>query len=213
MTFSIVARDPSTAALGVATATGGPAVGSLVPHVRARIGAIATQSWTNPYLAYDGLDLLAGADASSVLDRVLAADSDRDRRQLIIADAAGRSAAWTGPDCTGYAHAIALPGVAVAGNMLSGPAVLPAMLEAFRGAGAFADRLAAALRAGQAAGGDARGIRSAALKICTTEAYPVVDLRVDWSDDPLSELMTVLKATRETDYARFFADLPRRFAD
>ena len=211
MTFSIVARDPSTAALGVATATGGPAVGSLVPHVRARIGAIATQSWTNPYLAYDGLDLLAGADASSVLDRVLAADAGRDRRQLIIADASGLSAAWTGPDCTGHAQAIALPDVAVAGNMLSGPAVLPAMLEAFRGAGGFADRLAAALRAGHDAGGDARGIRSAALKICGTEDYPLVDLRVDWSDAPLDELMIALKATRETDYARFFADLPRRF--
>lgn len=210
MTFSIVVRDPLTGALGVATATGGPAVGSLVPHARAGIGAIATQSWTNPYLAYDGLDLLKGGDAASALDRVIAADADRDLRQLIIVDASGRTAAWTGPACTDYAHAIALPDIAVAGNMLSSPAVLPAMLQGFGAAGAFADRLAAALSAGHEAGGDARGIRSAALKIYETEAYPVVDLRVDWSDEPLSELMMVLEATRHTSYARFFADLPRR---
>jgi uncharacterized Ntn-hydrolase superfamily protein len=213
MTFSIVARDPETGAFGVATATGGPVVGSLVPHAAAGVGAIATQCYTNAFYAFDGLALLADPElaASAVLPRLLARDAGRDRRQCIMVDREGRTATWTGLACRPHADALAEPGVAVAGNMLSTDAVLGAMLDAFRQApGELGDRLLAALLAGEGAGGDERGIRSAALKVYTTEPYPALDLRADWSTRPLEELTAILEAVRAPDYAEFFAGIPRR---
>jgi uncharacterized Ntn-hydrolase superfamily protein len=213
MTFSIVARDPKTNAFGVATATGGPVVGSLVPHARACTGAIATQGDTNGLYAFDGLDRLAApeSDAETVLQQLLADDAGRDRRQCIIVDGEGRTAAWTGPSCTPHAGAITVPNVAAAGNMLTGPDVLEAMMAAFeQSAGAMEDRLLAALTAGQERGGDWRRIRSAALKVYSTEPFPDVDLRSDWSTAPIDDLATVLAATRDPSYADFFAGIPRR---
>mgnify|MGYP000906405787 CR=1 FL=1 len=90
MTFSIVARDNETGALGVATATGGPVVGSLVPHAAAGVGAIATQGYTNPLYGYDGLDLLGeGGDARAVVESLITRDAGRDKRQIIVIDAQG----------------------------------------------------------------------------------------------------------------------------
>jgi uncharacterized Ntn-hydrolase superfamily protein len=213
MTFSIVARDPDTGAFGVATATGGPVVGSLVPHAAAGIGAIATQCYTNPFYAFEGLALLANPEAvaPAVLQQLLAGDPGRDRRQCIMVDRAGSTAAWSGPACSPHAGALTEAGIAVAGNMLSTDAVLPAMLEAFRQApGELGDRLLAALAAGEAAGGDERGTRSAALKVYTTEPYPALDLRADWSPRPLDELAAILEAVRAPDYAGFFNSIPTR---
>jgi uncharacterized Ntn-hydrolase superfamily protein len=213
MTFSIVARDPHTGALGVATATGGPVVGSLVPHARAGVGAIATQASTNGLYAYDGLDALArpGADAQGVLDALLAADEGRDRRQCLIVDAVGRAAVWTGPGCSGHAGARIGQGVAVGGNLLSGQAVLDAMLAAYaQCTGALEDRLLAALVSGESAGCDRRGTRSAALKVYTANPFPAVDLRADWSPAPVADLGVILAATRDPSYADFFATVPTR---
>lgn len=213
MTFSIVARDPVTGAFGVATATGGPAVGSLVPHARAGVGAIATQSLTNPYLGYDGLDLLAEPDATAelVLSRLLEADSGRDLRQCLVIDREGRTAAWTGPDCTPGAKTLTARDVAVGGNMLASTAVIDAMAAAYAGAeGELEDRLLAALAAAHAAGGDYRDAKSAALKTYTTELYPAIDLRTDWSTTPIADLGRILEAIRAPDYADFFKRVPRR---
>lgn len=215
MTFSIVARDPKTGALGVAAATSGPAVGALVPHARAGVGAIATQAMTNPYLALEGLEALANDPAEAVLHRVLARDSGRDQRQIIIVDNAGRTAGWTGPDCGAFAAHLLAPDVAVAGNLIAGRAVLEAMLERFATAQAsqaptLGDRLLLALEAGQAAGGDARGTTSSALKVYTSEAYAEIDLRVDLAVDPIGALATLLEATRGPDYDTFFRQVPRR---
>jgi uncharacterized Ntn-hydrolase superfamily protein len=213
MTFSIVARDPETGAFGVACATGGPVVGSLVPHAAAGIGAIATQGNTNAFYAFEGLALLADPEiaAPAVLSQLVAGDTGRDRRQCIMVDREGRTAAWTGPACGRHAGALTEPGVAVAGNMLSTDAVPAAMLEAYRQAqGDLGDRLLAALLAGEAAGGDERGIRAAALKVYTTEPYPALDLRADWSKRPLDELAAILEAVRAPDYAGFFNAIPTR---
>lgn len=215
MTFSIVARDPRSGSFGVACATGGPVVGSLVPHAAAGIGAVATQGNTNALYAFDGLELLsdAGTSAESALRQVLAHDTGRDRRQCIIIDRQGRAAAWTGPACGPYAAALVEEGVAVAGNMLVAEAVLAEMLAAYRRtSGDLGDRLLAALWAGESAGGDERGIRSAALKVYSTQPYPDLDVRADWSTRPLDDLTAVIAAVRAPGYADFFASIPTRAA-
>ena len=213
MTFSIVARDPRSGAVGVATATGGPVVGSLVPHARAGVGAIATQSSTNPHYAFDGLDMLEdpGRTAREVLDRLVAADEGRHTRQCIIVDRHGGTAAWTGNACGEVAVSVARDNLALAGNLLADAAVLDSMAAAFDAAsGELADRLLAALRAGNSRGGDRRGARSAALKVYTSHPYPVVDIRADWSETPINDLAQILAAVRDPQYADFFDDLPAR---
>jgi uncharacterized Ntn-hydrolase superfamily protein len=193
-TFSITARCPRTGMLGIAVATRVPAVGAAVPHARAGVGAIATQAWTNPYLGMDGLDLLgAGASPEEVRAALVAWDPDIERRQFAIVDAAGRATAFTGGETHAFAGHRVGEGVAVAGNLLAGPAVLEAMEAAFLATpdADLADRLLAALVAGEAAGGDRRGRQSAAVRVVDREAYAFVDLRVDEHEDPIPELRRV----------------------
>lgn len=212
MTYSIVAKDPATGAFGVGTATGGPAVGSLVPHARAGVGAVATQGYTtNPHYGFRGLELLAtDVDAETVLDQLTRADEGRTRRQCVLIDAKGRTAAWTGSEITEVRGSILRPGVAVAGNMLVGEEVLGEMLRTYEESAdkPFAHRMLAALEAAEAAGGDKRGTRSGALRVYETERYPAIDVRADWSLEPIADLGEILTATLETDYAEFFARLP-----
>lgn len=193
-TFSIVARCHRTSQLGGAVSTAVPAVGSICPFVQAGVGAITSQSWVNPYLAIDGLELLAaGAAAQDALDRVLAGDDGRGLRQVGVVDAAGRAAAWTGADCTPWCGHRTGPGYAIQGNMLTGGAVVADMEAAFLATAEqdLAERLMQALEAGQAAGGDKRGKQSAALKVFEHEAYPWLDVRVDEHTAPVLGLRRV----------------------
>ncbi len=194
MTFSIAARCPDTGMLGVAIATAVPAVGSVCPFVASGVGAVVTQSWTNPYLGLDGLDLLeAGLAAEQTLAELIAADSGRDLRQLGIVDARGGSAAYSGTKCADhYGHRTG-PGYSVQGNMLTDEQVLDAMADSFVGAADvdFPQRLIAALQAGERAGGDRRGRQSAAIKVYARERYPYMDLRVDDHFDPVEELLRI----------------------
>lgn len=211
MTFSIVARDERSGELAAATATGGPAVGALVIHGRSGIGAIATQALTNPLYGSRGLELLAaGLTATQALHRLLQEDDARERRQLLIIDRTGSSAHWSGSLCGQWFASVAGTQVAVAGNMLAGDRVPTAMLDAFEKNESLplADRLLTALNAAQQAGGDRRGIRSAALKVWHQRRYADIDLRVDWSDAPLEQLAEVLKQVRAPAYAEFFRSLP-----
>ncbi len=210
MTFSIVARDPDTAALGVATATAGPFVGSLVPHGIAGVGVVATQAMTNPYLALDLLRDLPGTGIEAALQAALDRDPESDRRQLIAIAAGGQPVGWTGSRCLDFASHLLGDGVAVAGNILAGEAVLEAMLAAYSHPGAFATRLLSALKAGEAAGGDNRGTGSAALRVYGSEAYPLIDLRVDFSTTTLADLEALLEHATHGGYADFFATVPRR---
>ncbi|SDG71734.1 DUF1028 domain-containing protein [Pelagibacterium luteolum] len=212
MTFSILALDRTTGAFGVATATGGPAVGSLVPHARARLGAIATQGFTNPLYAHDGLAALeAGQGAEAVVYALTTADPGRNKRQLIVMDRTGQTAGWSGPELTGAVGLHLEPDLAIAGNLLADESVVPAMAEAFaRATGSLELRLLAALTAADIAGGDARGIQSAAIKIVTDQPYPLIDARIDFSLIPLDDLSTLLEKLRTGPYADFVADLPRR---
>lgn len=214
MTFSIVARDPQTGALGIATATAGPMVGALVPHGRSGLGAAATQAMTNPYLAIDTLALLESQGAEVALQTALARDSGASQRQIIVVDAHGMAAGWTGADCFPYAGHLTAAGVAVAGNMLAGPAVLDDMLAGYQGdhPSGFAARLLRGLQAGAAAGGDSRGLGSAALRVYTTQAYPDLDLRIDASAEPMAALEQLFALAISGPYAEFFAQAPRRGA-
>jgi len=204
MTFSIIARCSKTSTLGVAVATAVPAVGSVVPHVEASVGAVATQAQTNVLYGIEGLKLLkAGLPPQASLDTMLQKDVDREKRQVIIIDLQGRTAAFTGRENVEWKGHIVGKNYAVAGNMLVGNRVLKAMVESFETTkGNLAERLLKALEAGQEAGGDKRGRMSAALLVAgeqwISETRPVLDLRVDAHHDPVAELRRVYKVS--TDY-------------
>lgn len=196
MTFSIVARDPVNGDLGVAVASKFLAVGSVVPWARAGVGAIATQARANVTYGPDGLVALQlGANAEAALARLIDADDGRPERQLGIVDARGGAASHTGSGCLHWAGGRVADGVAVQGNILTGPDVVDAMITAFdASSGPLPDRLLTSLLAGDRAGGDARGRQSAALLVVragggyggTTDRW--IDLRVDDHDDPVPEL-------------------------
>lgn len=212
MTFSIVARDPDSGALGVATSTGGPCVGVFVPHARSGLGAIATQGDTNPHYGHDGLSLLAeGLSAEDVLAKLTEADAGRASRQVVVIGTDGPPAAFTGTQAYPFAGTVLNDDFAIAGNMLADRAVIDGMALAYETTiGPFEDRLLAALFAGEAAGGDIRGLQSAALLIYSGGDFAAFDCRVDLSPAPLVELSRVVAATRTGSYADFASSRPRR---
>jgi uncharacterized Ntn-hydrolase superfamily protein len=198
-TFSIAARCARTGRLGVAVSTAVPGVGAICPFVRPGVGAIATQSWVNPYLGIDGLALLAeGQGAEAALKTLIDADPGRAVRQLGIVDNQGGSAAWTGGECVPWCGHRTGPDYAVQGNMLVGESTVTAMAEAFTGTAALdlPERLLVALEAGQRAGGDKRGRQSASLRVFDREEYPYLDLRVDEHRHPVAELRRVFEVAR-----------------
>ncbi|HXT03180.1 MAG TPA: DUF1028 domain-containing protein [Casimicrobiaceae bacterium] len=211
MTWSIVARDVS-GALGVAVASRFFAVGALCAHARGGVGALATQALVNPGYGPAGLDRLAQRHApAQVIEALVAADSGRDHRQVHVVDAHGRTAAYTGKQCIDWCGQLEDEGLSIAGNMLAGARVLEDTARAYRDHAhlSFAERLIAAMAAGEAAGGDKRGKQSAALRIVTTEDYPMLDLRVDDHDDPLFELRRLHDRSLER-FQPFVACLPSR---
>lgn len=211
-TFSIAARCQHTGTLGIAVATAVPAVGSNCSHIGSKIGAIATQAWVNPYLGIDGLEALrTGAPAPEVLNRLIREDPRRDVRQLGIVDAHGRSAAYTGKNCQAWCGHLVADGYTIQGNMLAGEEVLTTMQTAFEAAPReeLAERLLRALEAGDASGGDHRGRQSAALKAVADEEYPLVDLRVDEHNAPVTELRRVFEVAKRQ-LRPFAATFPTR---
>jgi uncharacterized Ntn-hydrolase superfamily protein len=201
MTFSIAAYDPDSASWGVAVASKCLAVGSAVPWGRAGAGAVATQALANLAYGDDGLELLgAGASAAATVERLTGNDSLRDQRQVGIVDARGAAASHTGSRCMHWAGGTVRDGFTVQGNLLAGPEVVDAMVAAYEASASepFARRLLAAVRAGDAAGGDRRGRQSAALRVWRAGgsygggADRAVDLRVDDHADPVGELDRLL---------------------
>jgi uncharacterized Ntn-hydrolase superfamily protein len=199
MTWSILARDAATGAFGAAVATRFFAVGALAIHVEGGVGTLATQALINPMYGLRGMmRLRAGEPSDAVAAALLAEDAGRDHRQLHMIDASGRIAQYTGRECVSWCGSVRRTDVSVAGNMLAGAAVVERTLAAFqRGAGTFAERLISALEAGEAAGGDKRGRQSAALRICTRDPYPDLDIRADDHPDPLRELRRLYAVSQE----------------
>jgi uncharacterized Ntn-hydrolase superfamily protein len=212
MTWSIIARDDLTGQFGIAVATRFFAVGARVPHIAAGIGGIATQALVNPYYGIDGVKLLReGRSPRDIVETLIAADSGHESRQLHILDASGRVAAHTGRDCVDWCGHVEGNGFSIAGNMLAGPRVLDDTAQAYIGREKlpFPQRLIAAMRSGEAAGGDKRGKQSAALLIHGEEDWSALDLRVDDHTDPLAELERLEQISRER-WVHFRKYLPTR---
>jgi uncharacterized Ntn-hydrolase superfamily protein len=212
MTWSIIARDPATGAIGIAVATKFFAVGALVPHIESRVGAVATQALVNPHYGARGLALLReGGAPFDVVRELVGPDDGRAHRQVHVMNAAGQSAAYTGAECIDWCGARSDENLSIAGNMLAGPRVLADTEAAYRASAAlpFARRLIVAMRAGEAAGGDKRGKQSAALSIYGEEEWPDLDLRVDDHPDPLAELARLEHVSRDR-WTHFRKFLPSR---
>jgi uncharacterized Ntn-hydrolase superfamily protein len=212
MTWSIIARDVATGEFGIAVATRFFAVGARVPYIAAGIGGIATQALVNPYYGIDGLKLLrTGRAPCEIVETLIAADAGRESRQLHVMDAGGRIAAHTGGQCVDWCGHIQGDGFSIAGNMLAGGRVLDDTARAYIASEnlPFAQRLIAAMRAGEAAGGDKRGKQSAALLIHGDEEWSALDLRVDDHPDPLAELERLEQVSREH-WVHFRQYLPTR---
>ncbi|BCJ61529.1 hypothetical protein Jiend_49510 [Micromonospora endophytica] len=201
MTFSLVARSADGRLHGVAVASRFLAAGALVPAAEADVGAIATQAHVNLAYRPQGLALLrAGVAAGDVVARLAAADPERDHRQVGVVAATGAGATYTGVHCRGWAGGQAGDGWAAQGNILTGPEVVDALRDTWLTGTdrPFAQRLLAALRAGQRAGGDRRGQQSAGLLVVRQgggyggTGDLLVDLRVDDHPDPITELDRLL---------------------
>jgi uncharacterized Ntn-hydrolase superfamily protein len=211
MTWSLIARDVS-GDLGVAVASRFFAVGALCPHAESGVGALATQALVNPLYARPALEAMGRrVDPAEIVRTLTAADAGRDHRQVHLIDSDGRIAAHTGAACIDWCGHRAGSGFSLAGNMLAGPRVLEATAAAFESNRALplAERLIAAMAAGEAAGGDKRGKQAAALIVCTTESYPALDLRVDDHAEPIAELRRLYLKSLER-FQPFVACLPRR---
>jgi uncharacterized Ntn-hydrolase superfamily protein len=201
MTFSIVAYDPASKEWGVATQSKFLAVGAVVPWASANAGAIATQSYANTSFGPRGLEMLAqGLSAAETLDRLLAADEGREQRQVGIIDRDGRAATFTGSGCHAWAGGLSGSHFAVQGNILVSAVTVEALAIGFENAqGALADRLVAALMAGQEAGGDRRGQQSAAVLIVRDKGGYAgfndryLDLRVDDDPHPIERLRDLVE--------------------
>ena len=212
MTWSIIARDNATGQFGIAVATKFFAVGARVPHIAAGFGGVATQALVNPYYGIDGVKLLRGGrEPHDIINTLIAADPGRESRQLHIMDADGRIASHTGRDCVDWCGHIEGKSFSIAGNMLAGAQVLDDTAKAYLANEnlPFAQRLIAAMRSGEAAGGDKRGKQSAALLIHGEEEWSDLDLRVDDHVDPLTELERLEQVSRER-WVHFRQFLPTR---
>lgn len=200
MTYSLVARDPSTGHLGVAVASRFFAVGCAVPFLRGRVGAVATQAFVNPTYGPDGLRLMeAGAPPAAIVPILTDRDNGHANRQFHLIDSQGRNAAFTGEKCVDWCGHLVDDGVSVAGNMLEGPSVIADALAAYRAAmdKPLAERMLIAMQAGEDAGGDKRGRQSACLVIYRDQDYPWLDIRADDHADPLAELRRLYAVAQE----------------
>ncbi len=212
-TFSLVATDDERQYWGVVVATKPMAVGAVVPWAEWRVGALATQAQSNVRYGPLGLEALRrGRSADEVVRRLTRTDPGRDTRQLGVVDRRGDAAAWTGAKCHDWAGQVTGDGFACQGNLLANERVVPAMAREFeRAKGTLANRLFRALVAGERAGGDRRGMESAAILVVHREARfdPAwgdrwVDLRVDQHERPVAELGRILRR-EEGETRRFLA--------
>lgn len=199
-TFSIVGYDPQAREWGVAVQSKFLCVGALVPWARAGAGAVATQAYCNTSFGPEGLALMEqGASAQEALDRLVAGDEGRARRQVGLVDARGGTATFTGAECSDWAGGLTGPNYAAQGNILVSGATVEALAKTFETArGELADRLVAALTAAQAAGGDRRGQQSTAVLVVREAggygAYNdrYLDLRVDDDPAPIERLKALV---------------------
>ncbi len=191
MTFSIIARCARTGAFGASISTSNIAVGTRCPFARSGVGAVLTQHRTDPRLGPRGLDLLAsGCSAQETIDALVASTPHIGWRQLAAIDRAGRTASYAGQRITSIRSEVHGQDCVAIGNIIANDGVPGAMVRAFEADPALdlAERLMRALEAGEAAGGEIKEVRSAALLVVQTESFPLVDLRIDAADRPIAAL-------------------------
>jgi len=207
MTFSLVGRCARTGMLGMVVTSSSPAVAARCAWARAGVGAVCTQNVTDPSLGPWVLDLMErGRPAADALDEVVAGAAHIEYRQLAVVDAQGRTASYSGARTLGRHASSGGKDCLAAGNLLADKKVTVAMVQAFerRSRDHLADRLLDALRAGEAAGGEAGPVHSCGLLVVDRVSWPVTDLRVDWSHDPITELSRLWAVWRpqEADYVQ-----------
>ena len=191
MTFSIVARCQETGMFGVAVSSSSPAVAARCAHAAAGVGAISSQNVTDPSLGTRGLELMArGATANQAIAILTATGHHIEYRQVLAVDAGGDTAIYSGPNALGTFSEAKAADVACGGNLLDNSEVPQAMVDAFlSSSGHLGDRLVEVMRAALSAGGEAGPVHSAGMKLVREVAWPVADLRVDWTQDcPIEEL-------------------------
>lgn len=198
-TFTIIGRCPRSSKLGIATATRSLAVGARVPHVRARVGAVAIMAIADARLGHTALHLLqAGYKAPAVVEELVRADPYAEYRQLGVIDADGFASARTGKHNRSWAGHRVGDGYVALGNVLTGEHVLAAMEDAYRRHADqdLEERLLRSLEAGRDAGGQHGGQRSAALLVYDDRPFAHVDLRVDVHAEPIGELRRIFDVYR-----------------
>lgn len=196
MTFSLVARDARTGAFGMVVTSSSPAVAARCVHLRSGVGGASSQNITNPGLGTVLLDLLeAGAPADEAMAKLAAGTPDIDYRQLSLVDIHGGTAAFSGSGTLGTHRTVEDSGAVAAGNLLTSPDVVDAIMAGYNTAtGVFEDRLLAGLLAGRDAGGEEGPQHSAGLVVVDQAAWAVTDLRVDWDEvDPIARLADIWK--------------------
>jgi uncharacterized Ntn-hydrolase superfamily protein len=194
VTFSLLGRCAATGRLGMVISSSSPAVAARCAHARPGVGVAASQNVTDPRLGPALLDALAdGGDARAAVAEVVAVAPHVEHRQLVLLGAAGEGAAYTGSAALGTHSSRLGDDCAAAGNLLADEAVLDAMVRAFVDGSRLelGDRLVRVLQAAVGAGGEAGPVHSAGLLMTGDVAWPIADLRVDWHDDPVSELAAV----------------------
>lgn len=212
MTFSILAQDLNSGAFGGAAATGSLCVGGWVLRGDSRVGMSASQGAAPSTMwGEDALERMrAGDSAKDALACVTGQDAGRDWRQLALLDRAGGTACHTGTKNTEWRGSLLASGLVVSGNLLAGPQVLEALRDTFLAArGDLAERLLASIAAAEAAGGDARGLQSAALLVVSDDAPPLT-LRVDWSENPIRALRDLHSRSQSGPYAAWLPSVPTR---
>lgn len=185
MTFSLVARCAVTGQFGMVISSSSPAVAARCAHVRAGVGVVASQNVTDPALGPLLLEAMAaGATAIEAMAQITTGRAHIDYRQLLAVDAKGGIATHSGAQVLGLWGEAVGRDCAAGGNLLADEAVPQAMVQGFeRATGHLGDRLMAALQAGLMAGGEAGPVHSAGMKIADRLSWPLVDLRIDWSEN------------------------------
>lgn len=193
MTFSLVARCADTGMFGVAISSSSPAVAARCSYARAGVGAVASQNITDPTLGPLALDLMqSGLSAEAAMDEVRKHGQHIEYRQVLAIDGSGNTAIHSGPNSLGIWTQAQGPGVASGGNLLANDTIPQAIVDGFLAStGHLGDRLLAAMHAGLAAGGEAGPVHSAGMMLVDRVAWPVADLRCDWTEDcPIATITT-----------------------
>lgn len=193
MTFSLVARCAQTGMFGLAISSSSPAVAARCAYARSGVGAVASQNVTDPTLGPLALELMAeGMSASEAIAGVRDQGKFIDYRQVLAVDKTGATAIHSGPNSLGIWTQAQAQDVASGGNMLANDGVPQAVVDGFLGSsGHLGDRLIAAMRAGLAQGGEAGPLHSAGMMLVDKVAWPVADLRCDWTEGcPIENIAT-----------------------